>query len=223
MANHPSFFQNGSSAPGDEPSPRPESAPLGPRAAAFGADVLGILVLFFAANLVLFSQNTEVVEELERYTEEMREYQERRQAANGAEEDFGPPPVPSQEAQRLIQITYMVTLALILLYFVLGEVLTGGASPGKRLFRLRVVRTDPGAGTNLALGATVIRSLIKAVSFALAMSLHPIMMLFLVNYLFAFFTRDRRAIHDYLARTAVVAIPQAPRHDTPEPPQDSPA
>lgn len=219
MTDHQNPFQSETEG-SDEPAPQPESARMALRVGAFAADVFCILILFFAANLIIFSLNPEIADELERYTEEMREYQERRQEANGTEEQFGPPPTPSEEARGVIQITYVVSLALVLLYFILGEILTKGASPGKLLFRLRVIRTDPGAGPGLALGATVLRSVIKAVSLALSMTLQPIMLIFLVNYFFAFFTQDRRAVHDYLARTKVISSPEASSHDIPASPQN---
>ena len=185
-----------------------------PRVGAFAADVFCLLVLFFIANFIIFSQNPEITEELQQLSEEIREHQQTREAVGP--EEAGPPPRPSEEAQRLIRITYAVTLALILLYFILSEVFTGGASPGKRLFKLRVIRTDPGpAPAPLALGATVMRSVIKAVTLALALTMQPIMLLLLFNYFFAFLTRDRRAVHDYLARTKVVSALDITTHENP--------
>lgn len=185
-----------------------------PRVGAFAADVFCLLVLFFIANLIIFGQNPEVTEELERFSEEMREHREAQDTLGPNE--AGPQPTLSEEGQRLIRITYAVSLALVLFYFILSEVFTRGASPGKRLFKLRVIRTDPGqTHTPLALGATVMRSVIKAVSLALALTMQPVMLLLLFNYFFAFLTRDRRAVHDYLARTKVVSALDITTHENP--------
>ncbi len=223
MNSYQNPFQ--SAAEGSEPSPPqvPESAPLMPRVGAFAADCFAILVLFFIANFIIFSQNPHITEELEEFSEEMRTYQEQVREANGTQEEFGPPPEPSEEAQRMIQITYAVSLGLVLVYFVLGEFFTKGASPGKLLFRLRVVRTDPGVrGDPLALSATMLRSVIKAISLALAMTMQPLMLLLLFNYLFAFFNQDRRAVHDLLARTKVVVTPGPYSHEHQATPQNPP-
>jgi uncharacterized RDD family membrane protein YckC len=199
MNQYQNPFQPTAGHPEDEPPPEPQSSLLMPRIGAFAADMFCLLILFFLANFLIFSQNPGVTQELEQFTEEMREFRE-------APDSGAPEPTLSEEAQRLIQITYAVSLALVLLYFMMSEAFTRGASPGKLLFKLRVIRTDPGqAHAPLPLGATVMRSVIKGISLTLAMTMQPLMLLLLFNYFFAFFTRDRRAVHDYLARTKVVA------------------
>lgn len=184
-----------------------------PRAGAFAADIFVVVLLVVTiVNFFVLSQNPDAVQALEEYTEEVREHQE----SNDTDEALEPPPPPPEAVERLVRSIYITILLTLLIYFAAAELLTKGASPGKLLFKLQVVRTD--AGETLATSATVVRSVIKAVTLALAI-LHPLLLVFVFNYLFAFFTQERRAGHDYIARTRVIAKPstsfygQAPSQD----------
>ncbi len=208
MADYQNPFQgsNNGNSQDDEAPPPPESAGLMLRIGAFAADVFLIMVVVLTVtNFFVLRQNPEAAEELEQFSRESREYSEQLDEADGDREAAGPAPELTEDARQLLQTTYIISLILILLYFVLSELLTKGASPGKLLFKIKVIRTDYGR-PQLVAGATVLRSVIKAVTLALAIT-HPLLLVFLFNYFFAFLTQDRRAGHDFIARTKVVATP----------------
>ncbi len=223
MADYQNPFQGNANEDASEDSApaTPEGAGLMLRIGAFAADVFVIMALVLTvSNFFILRQDPDAAQQLEQYSEEIREYQEQVREANGDEEEFGPPPELTDEAKQLIQKTYIASLLMLLLYFVVGELLTKGASPGKLLFKLKVIRTDPGQPA-VAASATVLRSVIKAVTLALAVT-HPLLLIFLFNYFFAFLTQDRRAGHDFIARTKVVVKPSnfphgsAPGQNTPD-------
>jgi uncharacterized RDD family membrane protein YckC len=72
-----------------------------------------------------------------------------------------------------------------------------GRTPGMALFGLRVVPTN---GRPLSWGAAVLRAVTLAV--------------FPVGFLWCVVDRRHQAVHDKLARTVVIRIPQVPRYRT---------
>jgi uncharacterized RDD family membrane protein YckC len=85
-------------------------------------------------------------------------------------------------------------LALWWLAYFAGSWAVTGATPGMALFGLRVVRPD---GT----AAPVLAAVIRALTFPLSLAL------FGLGFLGILFQRQRRALHDLLAGTAVVYQP----------------
>lgn len=95
--------------------------------------------------------------------------------------------------------------------FTLSEILTGGASMGKRMFRLRVA-TFPYA-EKPGIFDSLVRNGWKAMG---VVSLHPLAMLFAVlDAHWPIFNPLRRTLHDYLSRTIVLDA----RFDPPEKPK----
>ncbi|TAG29213.1 MAG: RDD family protein [Verrucomicrobia bacterium] len=80
---------------------------------------------------------------------------------------------------------------LFSLFFILRE----EATPGKRLFGLRVVRAD---GGRLKAGRVIGRYFAEQLSG----------LLFLSGYLMAAFDEEKRTLHDYLCKTRVVKGPR---------------
>lgn len=88
-----------------------------------------------------------------------------------------------------------------LLYAPITMALWHGATPGKRLFRIRVVRED---GRDLGFGWSFVREpLIKGVLIG-AVGGSVFFVVPLVNYLWPLWDRECRAGHDMLAKTRVV-------------------
>jgi uncharacterized RDD family membrane protein YckC len=72
-----------------------------------------------------------------------------------------------------------------------------GQTPGKMLFRLKVVRVD---GQEITYGKALLRSLCWILS----------LLLFGLGFLMIAWTRHKRAIHDMLAGTSVIRLQHAP-------------
>lgn len=72
-----------------------------------------------------------------------------------------------------------------------------GQTPGKMLFRLKVVRVD---GQEITYGKAFLRSLYWILS----------LLLFGLGFLMIAWTRQKRAIHDMLAGTSVIRLQHAP-------------
>ncbi|MDE2058603.1 MAG: RDD family protein [candidate division NC10 bacterium] len=72
-----------------------------------------------------------------------------------------------------------------------------GQTPGKTLFRLKVVRTDD---QEMTYGRALLRSLCWILS----------LLLLSLGFLMIAFTRQKRALHDMLAGTSVIRLPRTP-------------
>ena len=72
-----------------------------------------------------------------------------------------------------------------------------GATPGKMLFRLRVV--DVESGSNIGYGKTVLRQYLGAFVCMLTLG---------IGYLIIPFRADKRGLHDFIAGTQVIRLPQ---------------
>lgn len=110
------------------------------------------------------------------------------------------------------EISSYTSSAMTLIYWIgfsLSEILTGGASLGKRIFRLRVA-TFPYA-EKPGIFDSLVRNGWKAMAVA---SLNPLALLFaLVDAHWPLFNPYRRSLHDLLSRTIVFDA----RFDKPEP------
>ena len=217
MSEHPFHQtpedQKASSEPPKLPGPL---APLLPRFSAFCADM--VVVIFLSVTFVsvflprFYPEESQAFAE---YTEQLSEY--RVQASEARESGEEPPPIPepTPEFEKYRNIQFMVFLTILFLFFFLGEKLSRGSSPGKMLFRLRVVLKDapeqplPGI-------VSALRALVKTSLFIFA----PLVVLFAL----VFFQSQRRGLHDLLARTVLIRAetqPQTPSEDS-EPPSDPP-
>lgn len=116
--------------------------------------------------------------------------------------------------EALYEISAYCSSAMTVMFwigFVLSELLTGGASLGKRMFRLRVVTypyaEKPGVFDSL------VRNGWKAMAVA---TLNPLALFFgLLDVHWPLFNPLRRTLHDYLSRTLVLDA----RFDPPEKPK----
>lgn len=101
---------------------------------------------------------------------------------------------------QVIALAEYVSAAIVLLsgvaYFTLF-VGSCGQTPGKMLFKLKVVRVD---GQEMTVGRALIRSL------GWMLSLLP----FSLGFLMIACTRQKRALHDMLAGTSVIRLPRTP-------------
>lgn len=114
----------------------------------------------------------------------------------------------------------LLLVSPVFLYFFLFEASYLKATPGKLLFRLKVIKID---GTNFNYTDSFIRSLVKFIPwelahFAIWQLVYPNsdfssiaeMLLIMTNVLaalyivFPFFNRESRALHDYVAHTILV-------------------
>ncbi|MDE2181334.1 MAG: RDD family protein [candidate division NC10 bacterium] len=73
-----------------------------------------------------------------------------------------------------------------------------GQTPGKMLFRLKIIRVD---GQEMTYGRALIRSLCWMLS----------LLLFGLGFLMIAFTRQKRALHDMLAGTSVIRLSRSPQ------------
>ncbi|MCC5789277.1 MAG: RDD family protein [Opitutales bacterium] len=192
-------------------SPSLEPAPLLPRFSAFCADMCVIIFLFITVLYVVLPRMYPTESQaLQEYQEEVAQHNEEAQRANQRGEDPPPPPEPNEDVLRYGNILHMSLLGIIFLYFFLGEKLSRGSSPGKMLFRLKVVlqaaphRPLPGI-------VSALRALTKTAFFIVP----PLLVLFA----FVFFQPQRRGLHDLLARTILMRT-MPPEPSAPEPPHD---
>lgn len=81
-------------------------------------------------------------------------------AGGGIEADFGPGGSNSEVALFAVAILNVLMFVLLFFYFVLFETLWSGQTPGKRAFRLRVVRTS---GARVGFKASMIRNVVRIV------------------------------------------------------------
>ncbi|MCH8473862.1 MAG: RDD family protein [Opitutales bacterium] len=197
-----------------------EPAPLLPRFSAFCADMCVIIFLFITVLYVFLPRIYPAESQaLQEYQEEVTQHHEEAQRAHERGEEPPPAPEPSESVARYANILHMSLLLTIFLYFFLSEKLSRGSSPGKMLFRLKVVlreapqRPLPGI-------VSALRALVKTSFFILP----PLLVLFA----FVFFQPQRRGLHDLFARTILVrplpVNPASPESidDSAEPPQEKP-
>ncbi len=85
----------------------------------------------------------------------------------------------------------LVTLLLIMAYFVYFETTQNQATPGKMLMGLKVVRQD---GAKMQVRDSVLRYLGKIISAAILM----------IGFLIVIFDKKKRALHDLIAQTYVI-------------------
>ena len=96
-------------------------------------------------------------------------------------------------------LLFFLTLGVGYLIWELGFTLRNGQTPGKQLVGIRVIRAD---GTPSDWGWTFLRELvIKWLLFSILLSE---LFVWLVDYLWAFWDKDRQALHDKIMKTYVV-------------------
>ncbi|MDR2677268.1 MAG: RDD family protein [Puniceicoccales bacterium] len=97
---------------------------------------------------------------------------------------------------RLIGTFQWVVMSTIFLYFFLSEILAGGASLGKRIFRLRIVTVQ--SAEPIGIFRTCTRTAVSTTCLTL---FFPFLF---VNFLVGLFRRDRRCLHDLIAHSWVI-------------------
>lgn len=88
------------------------------------------------------------------------------------------------------------------LYFFVSEILLGGYTLGKKTFNLRTAYRD--SPRLPPLGAHALRSMVKSIASIALISQDPLLLVFFINFLIAFYNPGRRAGHDLISRTSVV-------------------
>ena len=88
------------------------------------------------------------------------------------------------------------------LYFFVSEILLGGYTLGKKTFNLRTAYRD--SPRLPPLGAHALRSMVKSIASIALISQNPLLLVFFINFLIAFYNPGRRAGHDLISRTSVV-------------------
>ena len=97
-------------------------------------------------------------------------------------------------------VLFFLTLIVGYVIWELGFTLRNGQTPGKQLVGIRVVRAD---GTPSNWGWTFLREwVIKWLLFSILLS--ELIVAWLVDYLWAFWDKDRQALHDKIMKTYVV-------------------
>ena len=103
---------------------------------------------------------------------------------------------------------YLLDIVLFFVTLIIGYIiwwlfsLKRGQTPGKRLVGIRVIRTD---GTASDWGWTFIREfLIKFALFEIALDTVTFGLASVLDGLWAFWDRDRQALHDKIVNTVVV-------------------
>jgi hypothetical protein len=163
----------------------------------------GLLVFFFTLFLlvkVLLPQNhaegmRDMVQTVDSYAAAVQEAQR-----NG--EPTPPAPEPDQDSPMVLMLAYSWQIMVITfwVYFGLVEGLFKGTSLGKRTFGLRAVKIQTGQPAHPFEYA--LRGGIKTLALLFPF---PLPLLWWVNYLIPFFNANRRAGHDFLCRTVVIA------------------
>jgi uncharacterized RDD family membrane protein YckC len=96
---------------------------------------------------------------------------------------------------RLLLATQLTVTATVTAYFWLSELLSGGSSLGKCMFRLRVA--DIGSGKRPGPGRLLLRSAVSSICLTVSS------LLLLPNFLWGLFRKDRRCWHDLLSGSKV--------------------
>jgi uncharacterized RDD family membrane protein YckC len=97
---------------------------------------------------------------------------------------------------RLIGAFQWAIMSTIFLYFFLSEILAGGTSLGKRVFRLRIVNVQ--SAEPIGIFRTCTRTIVSTTCLTL---FFPFLF---VNFLTGVFRRDRRCLHDLVAHSWVI-------------------
>jgi len=106
----------------------------------------------------------------------------------------------SEETLGLIGFIVVCAFTLPVFYCFFGEFFFRGKSLGKATFGLQAVSRRDGSPPRFPIALS--RSLIKGM--AILCLLTPFFLPGLLNFLFAFFNRERRCLHDFLTRSLTV-------------------
>lgn len=170
------------------PEPPPVLVPEPPRSRPAGflvrmaAYLFDRLILLCLISFVTLPWNGKLSEMQTAAQAEMK-----RVSAAGPQE---PEKVNWEVLRRFVLVMSAIEVPITFTYFILFNTLRG-ATPGKRLFGLRIVRLD---GSDISLGQAIGRQ------FGYWLSFLPVGMGFLMIAM----TPERRALHDLVARTQVV-------------------
>ncbi|MDR0679060.1 MAG: RDD family protein [Puniceicoccales bacterium] len=96
---------------------------------------------------------------------------------------------------RLLLVTQLTVTATVTAYFWLSELLSGGSSLGKCMFRLRVI--DASSGERPGPGKLLLRSAVSSICLTVSS------LFLLPNFLWGLFRRDRRCWHDLLSGSKI--------------------
>lgn len=182
----------------DLPPSAPRQAGLGVRSLAFIMDFLLVFsfCLFLLMKILLpqyYSDGLYEVSEVFRvYTEQALEAER-----NGTE----PPAVPNiLENERIMEMHaygHGIIMLVTWCYFGLLEGFLRGSTLGKRTFRLRSINLETGQACSFLESA--LRGATKTIALLVV---YPFLW---INFLVPLFNQNRRAGHDYISRTMVVA------------------
>ncbi|NJP39064.1 RDD family protein [Alkalicoccus luteus] len=102
--------------------------------------------------------------------------------------------------ERLLQVFEGI---LPIVYYVLLPVIWTGYTIGKRALGIRVVRTD---GSQVGLLTMIVREPVSYILYALTFGIG-----FIASVIMVIARKDKRALHDLLAKTYVTSIPPEPK------------
>ncbi|OIO59332.1 MAG: hypothetical protein COZ46_02710 [Verrucomicrobia bacterium CG_4_10_14_3_um_filter_43_23] len=170
---------------------------LGSRRLRFIAFVLDVLLIAMLTVTLLW-----VFIIPEHYASEFQEFQKALEQFNdkvaaGEASRFAASNIKlTSQAQEMVQFMQGFVIMMFWFYFALSELLMKGGSLGKKIFSLRVISLKTMNPPSFF--DTFLRSGLKTMAL---LTLFPVL---LASYAIYLFTRERRAGHDYLARTVVI-------------------
>ncbi|MEM8549712.1 MAG: RDD family protein [Verrucomicrobiota bacterium] len=181
-------------------SPLPRKAGLGVRCLAFTMDVLVVFAfwLFLTTKILLPEYHPTGLFELKQLTEVYAEEVEQAMASGTQPPDDLIERIYENETIReMLDYSHGAAMLIFWAYFGLVEALLKGGTLGKSTFRLRAIKVETGQPGNfldhLTRGAT------KTIALLL---IGPLLW---INYLIPLLNQKRRAGHDFVCRTIVVA------------------
>ncbi len=159
---------------------------------AFGMDMVLVLALLHAAHTMLPEAALEFVRDIQEEKNQFSEIFTRSQQFVKEHPD----------AASKLMLASLFSMVAPFLYFALSEIFLGGCTLGKKCFNLRTAYRD--SPRVPPLGAQAIRSFVKSIASLALISQNPLFFLFFMNFIIAFYNKDRKAGHDLLSRTSVV-------------------
>ena len=162
------------------------------RMAAYAMDMLLILAVIWAIQNSLPETAVSFIQEMQKQGTDFNELFTRSQ-------EFVK---EHPEAASSLMFSSIFSMLTPFLYFSVSEILLGGYTLGKKTFNLRTAYRD--SPRLPPLGAHALRSMVKSIASIALISQNPLLLVFFINFLIAFYNPGRRAGHDLISRTSVV-------------------
>lgn len=162
------------------------------RMAAYAMDMLLILAVIWAIQNSLPETAVSFIQEMQKQGTDFNELFTRSQ-------EFVK---EHPEAASSLMFSSIFSMLTPFLYFFVSEILLGGYTLGKKTFNLRTAYRD--SPRLPPLGAHALRSMVKSIASIALISQNPLLLVFFINFLIAFYNPGRRAGHDLISRTSVV-------------------